>query len=161
MLACGGWYFGSQPFAMLQLRDAAQSGDPEQLEAQVDFPALRDDMKAELRARVEQELDASDNPLGRAGAAIGVAMLDRMIDGLVTPTAIAGLVRGGEMVAAENEAASPPADEGEAVDWDITREGLSRFTARPISADGDAGPELEFARDGLGWKLVGINLPAA
>ena len=43
----------------------------------------------------------------------------------------------------------------------IEREGLHSFRVTTQNAVGDTGPTLLFARDGLGWDLVGIEMPAA
>ena len=154
----GGWYFASPLYAMSQLRDAARAGDAGALEQRVDFPALREDLKAELRAEIA---GSGENPLGALGASIGMAIVDPLIDGFVTPQMVARLVRDGK---AQAPGAAPPppasaADEPAEAEWQVQRSGLSRFTARPVAANGEAGPELEFARDGLGWRLVGLNLP--
>jgi hypothetical protein len=41
----------------------------------------------------------------------------------------------------------------------LERDGLSRFTARPVTEDGRPGTGLVFERRGLGWTLVSVELP--
>lgn len=149
----GGWYYASPLYAMNALRDAAQSGSEEALEGSVDFPVLRDNLKAEFRDRLAGELggDGGGN-LGDLGTSIGMAMIDPIVDGLVTPEAIATVVRQGNVLPqGRGDATSQPSGEAE---WTVER-GLSRFTAR--QAEGETA--LVFERRGLGWKLVGIDLP--
>ncbi len=147
-----GWYFASPLYAMNQLRDAAQSGEEAALESSVDFPVLRENLKTELRGRIAGGLDGvAGGELGRFGSALGMAVVDPMIDGLVTPEAIATVVRQGDVIRPSTD--NPQSGTSEA-DWSIERSGLSRFTARPTQ--GDAA--LVFERRGLGWKLVGIDL---
>lgn len=150
----GGWYYAAPLYAMNSLRDAAQSGSEEALEGSVDFPVLRENLKGELRNRIETEIgDAVGNEIGDFGASLGMAMIDPIVDGLVTPEAIATMVRQGNVLPQGSGAAASeePAQEAE---WVVER-GLSRFIARPAS--GNAA--LVFERRGLGWKLVGIDLP--
>lgn len=149
-----GWYYASPLYAMNGLRDAAGSGDEGALEDSVDFPVLRENLKSELRARVAGEVgDIAGGDLGNLGSSIGMAVLDPMIDGLVTPEAIATVVRQGNVLPQDGPEAAPALSQE--AEWTVEREGLSRFTARP--AEGDAA--LVFERRGLGWKLVGIDLP--
>ena len=159
-----GWYFASPGYALVQLRDAAMAGDAEALESHVDFPAVRDNLKEDLRARLGEELQGSDDGSARLGAALGMAMVDPLVDGLVTPEAIARLVEEGEVAAGAARIEQGGAGEDEAApEWVIERDGLSRFTARPqdretLSVAADA-PTLVFEREGLGWKLVELGLP--
>jgi Protein of unknown function (DUF2939) len=154
----GGWYYASPFYAMSQLRDAAKAGDEAALEARVDFPALRDDLKQEASAAMAREIaDNPENPLGAAGATFGMALVGPMIDAFVNPDMIARLVREGKTGNADAE--EVPSEQAGEADWQVERNGLSTFIARPVSDDGEPGPELEFARDGLGWRLVGMNLP--
>lgn len=145
------WYYASPFYAMYTLRDAAQSGDESALESSVDFPLLRENLKAELRERIAGE---SGNDLGKFGARIGVAIASPVIDGLATPAAIATIVRTGKVFSQDpdqSEASAPTSGEAE---WTVRRDGLSRFTAQPTTG----GTALMFERRGLGWKLVGIDL---
>lgn len=147
-----GWYYASPLYAMNGLREAAESGNEAALEGSVDFPVLRENLKAELRAKITAELGDS---LGDLGARFGMAMADQLIDGLITPEAIATLVRQGNVLPQSSDEA--PAAQPEAAEWAIERNGLSGFTAQPSNGD----TALVFERRGLGWKLVGIDLPAA
>ncbi len=51
LIAVGAVYAASPFFAFHQLKDAARSGDREQLEAMVDFPAVRDDLKRQIDSK--------------------------------------------------------------------------------------------------------------
>ncbi len=130
------------------------------------------------------ETQGSDNPLGAAGAALGLGFVDPIIDNTVTPEWVARAVTEGQRRQAEAEAARAalPAREGEASaardpapdqnpqepaaaqqgepQYEIEREGLNSFRVTTQSPAGDAGPTLLFAREGLGWDLVGIEMSA-
>ena len=158
-----GWYFASPGYAMVQLRDAALAGDADALEQRVDFPAVRDGLKEDLKARMASEMTSGDNNGGeQLGAAFAMTLIDPMIDGLITPKSMAKLVEQGVLQADEG-ASSGDVENEQAPEWVIERDGLSRFTARPqnretLSVAPDA-PELVFERSGLSWRLVELDTP--
>ncbi|HEU5068648.1 MAG TPA: DUF2939 domain-containing protein [Sphingomicrobium sp.] len=46
------WYFESPIWTLKRMRDAAQSRDADALNAYIDYPALRESLKAELMAQM-------------------------------------------------------------------------------------------------------------
>jgi hypothetical protein len=145
------WYYASPFYAMYALRDAAQSGDESALESSVDFPLLRENLKAELRERIAGE---NANDLGALGARIGAVIAGPVIDGLVTPEAIATIVRQGDVLPHDGGDPGQAAPASGEAEWTVNHDGLSRFTAQPSTG----GTALVFERRGLEWKLVGIDL---
>lgn len=186
-LLVGGWWYASPLLALDGLRDAAQAGDEAELEERVDFPALRESLKEQLRTALSEAArdPSGNNPLGAAGAALGLGFVDPIIDNTVTSEWVAKAVTEGQRREAEIAAAREalPERERSAVapqegaqqtgekeptaapqgepQYDIVREGLNSFRVRTRSAAGEPGPTLLFARDGLSWDLVGIEMPAA
>lgn len=160
LLGVGGtWYALSPSYAMAQLAKAARDGDEAALRSRVDFPQVRESLKADLSAELAaRAAEERGSELGRLGAAIGLTFGDTLVDGLVTPESIGAIVRQGRLLQsrtdmADNGGASLP------IDWTIERDGLSGFTAIPRSPDITDPPSLIFERDGLGWTLVEIDLP--
>lgn len=176
-LLAGGWWYASPYWALDGLRDAALAGDVEGLEDHVDFPALREDLKEQVQANMDEAIRSqggADEPLGQLGAMMARGMVDPLVDRMVTPEGVAGMVAlgngaapalGSARGAGGLAKAPPPPGEtvapqaGEEVDWDIKREGLGRFTVTPELPEGQPAPSLVFERRGLGWKMTGINLP--
>ncbi|MBH9536913.1 DUF2939 domain-containing protein [Novosphingopyxis sp. YJ-S2-01] len=156
----GAWYFASPSYAMMQLKDAAEDGDADALRDRIDFPAVRESMKAQLSAAMAKKIaEEPSDGFGALGGALAMGMVGPMIDGLVTPEFMAAMIEKGK---AERKAgqADPAASTTNAkpVDWTIERNGFDRFRARP---EGDeSGAALVFTRDGIGWKLVSLDLPA-
>lgn len=186
----GGWWYASPLMALDGLREAAEAGNEAELEERVDFPALRSSLKDQLRTALTEVMrnEGGDNPLGAAGAALGLGLVDGIVDGLVTPEWVARAVAEGQkrqgQVAAARETLpvrepagpdTPGTPEPRAIEpkgepdrmsqseprYEIEREGLSSFRVRIESPAGEAGTTLLFARDGLGWDLVGIEMPAS
>jgi len=153
-----GWYTLSPAYAFSQLQEAAEEGDRAELEERVDFNAIRTSMKEQMKAQVSVELmkEEAENPLAAMGGMMAMGMVDSMIDAMVTPEMIIGVVKEGR-VTQENLVTESSAD----VDWDIERDGISGFTVHLTDkGERDARmPSIVFKRDGLGWKLVDIRFP--
>lgn len=153
-LLVGGWWYASPMMTLGSMRDAAQAKDADALSDNIDFDALRADLKAELRAEVAAEVARGQGgELGPAGAALAMAFIDPMIDGFVTPEALA--------VAFDNageggEGPLPQVGDSEEAPV-IDRDGFNRFLVR--APDQPEGSGFVFERRGLGWKLVGVELP--
>lgn len=168
------WYFASPAYAMNQLKSAAESGDAVELEKRIDFPKVRESLKSQLRALMAREMakpEMADNPFGKLGGMLAMGMVDGMVEGFVTPESMAAVIEEGKvqrMNAAPAkeifDAANAPDYEKPAqqkqVEWQIERDGFDKFTATPSTPHGEPAPSLLFERDGLGWKLSGMNLPA-
>jgi hypothetical protein len=154
-MAVGGWYFASPWLAMKGLANAAQAGDVAELEQRVDFPALRasasDQLSEATRRRVGQgQGGLLDSLSGAVAAEVGRVALERTL----TPEAVGTLVTSGTFAAG----LLPERLRGQDISWDVEREGLSHFRAIGTFEDGTSGPILLFARDGLGWQLVGLQV---
>lgn len=156
VLAFGAWYWVSPMWAMQGLKDAALAGDKEELKERVDFPAVRESLKSQLRAVVVAEMaKQKDNPFAAIGMAIASSIIDPMIDGIVSPDGIKAIVENGKLKAPQVSDAKEVG--GKEVKWEIDRQGLDRFTARPEADKGEKSPTLVFKRDGLGWDLIDIE----
>lgn len=90
VIAVGLW--GSPYFAIWNMKRAAQNRDAATFCAYIDFPLLRDNLKAELNAKMLFEMNKDEklkgNPFSGLAALAGPAMINNMIDGYVTPAAI-------------------------------------------------------------------------
>lgn len=142
------WHFASPHWTLKQVQAAAAARDAAALAEHIDFPALRDSLKAEAAAAMLAEAQADDG-LGPLGAALGAALLDPMIDGLVSPAGIATLFAD----ETGRGAGSPLATDFDAVA--IERDGFSTFRV----VGGPGAGALVFRRHGYAWKLAAVDLP--
>lgn len=150
------WYFESPLWTLKGIKDAAQSHDADALNAYIDYPALRDSLKAELMARMAAEARKDKSGFGALGMAVGSAMIGPIIDGLVSPAGMRAA-----LLAERDQAHSvlaPPAASPLRVPKQpvIVRRSFSEFvvTAKDRPDDG-----LVFRRHGLSWMLSGVELP--
>jgi hypothetical protein len=164
LMVAGGWYWASPLYSMGQLKDAAVSGDAEELEERIDFPKVRESVKSQMRAAMAQELtrpEMKDNPFGALGAMMAMGMVDGLVEGMVTPEGMAAMIEQGKMRRPDKMAKAGAASENEPVEWNIERGGLDSFTATPVGTAGETAPSITFERHGLGWKLADIKIPPA
>jgi hypothetical protein len=95
LLALGGAYAASPLFAFQQLKQAAETGDRERLEALVDFPAVRENLKSQVDTQAVKLARTASGVgylpamiAGRLGSELG----DRAVDKVVTPEGITEIV---------------------------------------------------------------------
>lgn len=156
-------YFASPFAAARALGEAAREGDSAALERLVDFPRFRDSMKQEFNARFVEELRAGsgDDPFAGLGALLGPALISGAVDALVTPQAIALMVRTGEAPKAGDAVErAPDADEPEPKRTLGYRD-LNTFAIGFEDVERkERSITLLMKRRGLfGWKLEAVDLP--
>ena len=130
----------------------AQARKAAALSAYVEAPALRQAMNGELTGRVERESKKDRSPQAKLAGMMGLALIGPLVDRMVSPSAInQAFMR--LTIEQPKDASSGKDEKPEPV---IRRQGLNRFVVAGKDMP-DSG--LVFARRGLGWKLVGIDLP--
>jgi hypothetical protein len=163
-------------YAVFSLADAVQTGDISTLERRVDWTGVRQALRGDLNARLlknfgGKKVDASDAMATGFAAMLGPAVINNLIDGYVTPQAIAAFSR---------KAASPaPTDNGASSNnldkaisqvrrthWEHVK--YAFFSGGPFSFVVDILPpndpplkapiNLVFHWNG-DWRLVKVNLP--
>ena len=146
------WYFESPAWTLKGMKDAAQSHDADALNAYIDYPALRENLKAELMARMMTEAQKDKSGFGALGMALGSAMIGPMIDGLVSTTGMRAA-----LLANRQENAGPAASALHVPEEPvIVRRSFSEFL---VTAKKQPNSGLVFKRHGLSWMLSGVELP--
>ena len=151
-----GWYALSPGWTVKAMVDAARAGDEARFSSYVDYPALRADMKAELTNTLQSEAKRDSSVQSKLGLAVGMALMGPMIDRMVSPAAMKSTF----VKLAEAQSSGAARVEGRAAGEarelpEIRRDGLNRFL---VSGRDTPDSGLVFERDGLGWKLTGIEL---
>ena len=150
------WYLASPGWTLHQMKAAADANDPDALNSYVDYPALREDLKAEIMGQMMAEARKDKSGFGGLGLAIGTAMIGPVIDGLVTPAGMRAALmakRDQAQTKAALQAASALRVPDDPV---IVRRGLSEFL---VASKQQPKSGLVFKRHGLSWKLSGVDLP--
>ncbi len=152
-----GSYFASPYLAAVGLVNAVRAGDKDGLEERVDFPAVREHLKAEITAtfvaKLRDDPEMQSNPFAGLGLALIPMMADKAVDALVTPEGLTHLLAQGQDAGDKKPVFGLPKDAGY-----IT---LDRFRVRaPAGKDGTKKIELILRRQGLfHWTLTRIELP--
>jgi hypothetical protein len=150
------WYLTSPGWTLHQMKAAADANDPDALNSYIDYPALREDLKAEIRGEMIAEANKDRSGFGPLGLAIGTAMTGPVVDRLVTPAGVRAALmakRDLALIKAAPDAASALHIPHDPV---IVRRGLSEFL---VASKRQPGSGLLFKRHGLSWKLSGVDLP--
>ena len=157
------WMYFTPYLAMNRLQKAAKEGDTEALNELVDFPALRESVKTNVRSAVENSVGRSHNPLAVLGGILAGAVASPLVDTFVTPSGIAALTEG-ERPGQHRDGGDPNGGvRVKNVKVERGYESLDQFVVHfKDRTDGKEKMALVMHRDGLfHWKLTGIRLPAA
>lgn len=154
-------YVGSPYWAASQLRSAATSGDVDRLDRATDFASVRQSLKSQLTVTLTEKIKNDPKMKGNPFAGLGIMMIpslvDKMVEGFVTPEGMSAMIKRGRVQQATStaEPATPPQYE---YDYRL----LDRFAVkmRAPGSKGDDLPALVFDRRGLfGWKLIRLEIP--
>ena len=156
-----GWYIASPYVSVYQMRSAAENRDAEKLSEYIDFPALKEDLKASFSAKMMAEAAKapSDEPFAAAGSMFAMALIGPMIDAMVTPQAVAMMMKG-EKPTPANMAGLPAASQSEPK-ISTSYKGLNTFAVTVSEPENqDSHFKLIFKRHGFfTWKLTSAELP--
>ena len=154
------------PFLAAQgLIQAARAGDAVQLERRVDFPAFRASLRQELNARATLEIRErakGDAGLTALGMLLAPSLVDGAVDNLVTPQAVAAMVRSAEKPQpdAPAPAADAPAAPKDRLHQSWAYRGPNTFAVTLTRQDRPDDPlVLLMSRRGpFTWRLSGVDL---
>lgn len=94
-----GFLAASPYITFYKIKQAAEAEDVQALTEYIDYPALRENLKAHMLTAVGARLDAKqDTPLASLGRAIATSAAEKMIDTLVTPENIVLAIASGQLL---------------------------------------------------------------
>lgn len=143
-----GWYWGSPVWTLRSMKDAAERRDVDALSRNVDYAALRESMKRQLRARA---VDAAGE-MGVLGSLVNAGVADRLVDLALTPEGMRAIFAAAPLASTQR----PGAIKLNANDMVTRRDGIGRF--RLVRKDGKGGA-LIFRLRGATWMLTDVELP--
>jgi hypothetical protein len=94
------WFFATPYLTFRSIGSAIENKDAHALSQYVDFPALKESLKANLRAKMTETIARThnNNPYGNVAGAVtsqlALQMIDPLLDAAMTPEAIAALLQG-------------------------------------------------------------------
>ena len=166
------WLYFTPYLSLMGMRSAAENRDAKAFCSYIDFPVLKDNLKAELNAKVSAEMNKrgiGDNPLSGLARAMEPAISDNLVDVYISPDAIERAFKdydinqppsssGVRAPTFANETLNPNFLSEEHGEVSSSYESLNEFAVSYKPKSG-IGSRLIFDRRGLwGWKLVNIKL---
>lgn len=163
LVASVGAYVALGPyFTLKRFGDAIAARDAMALAECVDFPKLRVSIKKQIELGVEQRSKAlfADNPIASLAAGLATSLSDPLVDSLITPSGFETLLSGNQILSSFG-AKSPGSTvrvQGALSNARYEARSLSEFAVKLEPTQG-AEVTLLLAREGLDWKIAGVELP--
>ena len=159
-------YTAAGPYLTVNaIRDAVKTQDAGALSRQVDFPALRSSLKAQVGDRLAREMgaQAQDNPFAAFGLTVASGLAGGLVDAMVTPAGLGAMMEGRKVWDRASGVPIPSRDQPDVRPQPLQGasyryESLSRFTAT-VHDEQDRPIVFVMTRRGLSWKLSDIRLP--
>jgi hypothetical protein len=179
LAAALGYVYASPYLALDRMKRAADARDAQTVNGYVDFPLLRESLKAQVGELLTRRIDVrhSGNPLALLGAMVGAALVGPLVDSYATPDGVAAILNGIAPRADPGQAPpSPPPVAGptppmtsappqKAPKPPQTTAGYRSFDTFVVNYQhgaGDARYSAILRRYGLvSWRLVGVELNGA
>lgn len=161
LVVFGVWFYFTPHLAVLGLKAAAEADDAARVAGYVDFPALKQDLKAGYNAKLApgSAQGKKSNPLVALGGKMTAAVVDPMVEALVTPEGLVKVFKGDNPLPSRKARRTKPSEPEP--DISTSYESFNRFVVtirKKGASDGQTG--LVFNRYGLfGWKLSAVRLP--
>ena len=156
------YLYASPYLALNNIKKAAQAGDADTLSEYIDFPSVKQGLKDQINAQIMKEVTQEDTDGFEAlGAMLATAMIDKAVDGIVTPDGVAMMVQGqkpdlnGDAV---EKTDVEQADESK-LDYKTNYITYKSFKVSLSNPDYEDNLDIIMRRDGLSWKVHRINLP--
>jgi hypothetical protein len=155
------WFYFTPYLAVSGMKSAAEAKDAEKLAGYVNFPALKENLKASFNAKLASKVakEKNDNPFAALGAAMAATFINPMVDALVTPESLAMMMKGDKPQPAKKTGQTKPSDSD--TETSMSYESFDRFVVTVKKKDSTEKPiGLVFNRDGMfSWKLSALRLP--
>ena len=171
-----GVYYAASPWLTVnKLKQAFENKDTRQIEKIVDFPELREDFKEVAKAAIMKKgaTELEGNPLAALSIMIANALIDPLIDQVISPAGLQALLSTGEMsvqpsdVLNENNSWSSKESTTEEfqpspdISVKMNYTDLNEFKIELSNKSVIAEPiSLFMEREGFAdWKVTGIQIP--
>ena len=171
----GAYYAASPWLTVNKLKQAFEKKDTRQIENIVDFPELREDLKEVAKATVMKNAakELEGNPFAALGMMMANALIDPLIDSVISPAGLQALLSTGEMsvqpsdVLNENNSWSskestteefkPSPDLSVKMNYTDLNEFKIELSNKKVIAEPIS---LFMEREGFAdWKVTGIDIP--
>lgn len=168
-IAAGAAVFYAPHYTVYRVRQSVEARDSQTLSRYVDYPALRESLKAHCTALLDEKAAKSekDTAFRALGLALAQALVKPAIDSLVTPEGLAMLLQGrkpdlGRSRKHREKHPVSGCEEKPGTELSMGYDGPNRFSVL-VRRNGSASEPITliFGRYGItSWKLCGVDLPS-
>lgn len=156
------YLYASPYIALNNIKNAAEQKDADKLSGYIDFPSVKQSIKDQVKAAMVEEIAASDEQDGfeALGTMLAAAIIDPIIDGVVTPDGVALMLQGQKLDFDLNNDTpeDKPKAKNEDIDYKAGYLSFNRFKVQIIDADdADESIDVIMHRDWLSWKVTRIS----
>ncbi|ABC78003.1 DUF2939 domain-containing protein [Syntrophus aciditrophicus] len=156
-------YVAAGPFlTAYSIRTALVEQDSEKLSDNIDFPALRQNVKDQFRAIMMKKAstELQDNPFAAIATGFAAKMADGVVDTVITPSGLASLMEKKTSKSGHESESDSTSSKKEDL-FKNARYSYDSFSKFSVWVPNDKGEELRFVlkREGFSWKLVNIVIP--
>ena len=163
VIAIAGYLYASPYLVLNSIKTAAQNGESEKVSQYIDYPSVRQSFKDQMNAMMMKEVQKQENNgFAALGAMLASAMVDKMIDAVVTPEGMTLMLQGKDLKQSvsggENESAEHKQEEHQP-DYETSYTSFNDFQV--VIKDPNKSKEVKvlMVRDGLSWKINKIVVP--
>lgn len=161
-IAAAGLLYASPYLALHNIAKAIEKQDAETVAEYVDFPALRESVKAQMQSKLQAQMqkpEMQNNPFATFGQALAMGVVNQATDTLVSPTGVMLMLKKGKPGKPADVAAAgigiDTQDQAPRKDYAVEYQGWSKVFVHPRGEPGG----FVFKREGLmGWKLSAIQM---
>ena len=165
VIAIVGYLYASPYLVLNSIKTAAQNGESEKVSQYIDYPSVRQSFKDQMNAVMAKELMKQDNDgFAALGAMFASTMVDKMIDGFVTPEGMTLMLQGKDLKQSAQQSmggqdSSNQENEEPKPEYEAGYTSLNDFEV--VIKDQDQSKEVKvlMVRDGLSWKIHKIAVP--
>jgi hypothetical protein len=158
-----GYLYATPYLALNNIKKAAQAGDSDTVSKYIDYPSVRQSFKDQMNAVMAKELMKQDNDgFAALGAMLASTMVDKMIDGIVTPEGMTLMLKGKNLKDVEQGSQDIQTAETQEEHKPEYQAGYTSMNAfEMVIKDEDPSKQVKvlMARDGLSWKIHKIAVP--
>ncbi|MFY9329739.1 MAG: DUF3426 domain-containing protein [Georgfuchsia sp.] len=155
----GVWFYFAPYIAVRGMRSAAEAKDAATLSSYVNFPALRENLKATANARLFSQVVNENDPFAALRVVMAGALINQIADAFVTPESLTLMLHGAKPQSGSN--IPQPTQSAPETDTTMSYESFDRFVVTVKGKEDTGDPvALVFNREGiLSWKLSALRLP--
>lgn len=164
MIVLIGGYFYASPYLVLNsIKGAVKSGDSEKVSAYIDFDSVRQSFKSQMNAYMVKEIGSKDtNGFEALGTMMASAMVDKMVDAIVTPEGMTLMLQGKnvkESLTGNSSDSKNSESNAQKLDYSTRYLSMNKFEVTFKRKDDDKELKVIMERDGLSWIIKKFVIP--